>query len=120
MVTQTDYLKVARQLKDELDGRDFLSKSRMEITGRVRAVSGEKSFRLKSRAAAELGDQLLNQGVRVHPSLEETTTGDVVRLFRTGTDVASLMDILANPGEDTDRALGRIAPKVKGLRDWAP
>lgn len=119
MANRADYLKVARQLKGELNGKAFLSKPRIEITELIREASGEDSFRLKSNAASELEYELLNQGVRVYPSLKGTTTGNVVRLFHIGTVIASLIDLLVHPDEETDKQLADITKKVKGEWDWS-
>ena len=120
MVTRSDYLKVARQLKAELAGtkQAFLRKPRVEITELIRDAIGEDGFRLKSAGSASLRDELLNQGVRVYPPLENTTTGDVVRLFHTGTVIASLVDMLARPSDETDRELADVTKKVKGVWEW--
>ena len=119
MVDRADYLKVARHMKNELNGKAFLSKPRMEFTDLLREASGEDGTRLKKVAAGELEMELLQQGVRVFPSLKDTTTGDVVRLFHTSTTViAELVDVLTHPGDDTDRQLADITKKVKGEWDW--
>ena len=119
MANRADYLRVARQLKSELNGKAFLSMQRMYITNLVREASGEDGFRLKKIAAGELEMELLQQGVRVFPSLQETSTGDTVRLFHTSTTViADLVDMLTHPAEETDRQLADVTKKVKGEWVW--
>ena len=120
MVTSSHLLSVAWQLKKELDetGKAFHTKRRVEITELVRVISGESNTRVKTSMGRDLERQLLNQGVRVYPSLVETTTGDLVRLFHVGTVVASLVDMLANPGDDTDKQLANVTKKVKGFWEW--
>ena len=120
MVTSADFFKVAHQLQQELkeSGGSFISKPRMEITELVREASGSDNSRLKSAASAKLEMALLNQGVRVRPSLSDTTTGDVIRLFHVNTVIASLSDIFENPGEETDKKLAEYIKKIKGEWDW--
>ena len=116
--TQSHLVRVARLIKQRLQGHAFLTMPRVEITGMVREVSGENATRLKTSMADQLERALLEQGVRVYPSLLLTTTGDTVRVFQPGTVVASLVDILANPDEDTDKELAAVTTKVKGLWNW--
>ena len=117
MVERAHYLKVAQQLKKELDGKTFLSKPRMQITELLREASGEDTFWLKNIAANNLEIELLRQGIRVFPSLQDTTTCDIVRLFPTGTTLASLVDVFTHPGEDTDGPLADITERVRGAWD---
>ena len=121
MVTSADFLQVAHLLQKELKetGGSFISKPRMEITELVREVSGSDNSRMKNVAAEKLETALLYQGIRVYPSLTETTTGAVIRLFHVGTIVASLVDMLNNPGDETDKQLAEVIKKVKGEWDWA-
>ncbi len=118
MPTRSHLISVARQLKQSLNGKAFLTIDRREITELLREVSGEETTRIKSAMGAELEMALLEQGVRVFPRIQETTTGDVVRLFHPGTVIASLVDILTNPDHSTDKELAGVTKKVKGLWNW--
>ena len=78
MPTRTHLVAVARKLKQQLNGKAFLTIQRSEITELLRDVSGEPGTRIKSTLAGDLTSTLINQGVQVYPSLSETTTGDTV------------------------------------------
>lgn len=118
MPRRSHLVRVARDLKQKLNGQAWLTIDRMEITGLIRAASGEGGTRLKSALAGDLEHALLEQGVRCHPSLQHTTTGDTVRLFHPGTVIASLVDILSHPDSGTDRELAGVTKKVKGDWNW--
>lgn len=120
MPTRDHLARVARALAEELGNNAFRSIARMEITEKLREVSGEETTRIKAELAKSLEKELLYQGVRCFPPLDQTTTGDTIRLFHTRTVVASLVDMLTNPGPETDRELGHVTKKVKGVWNWAP
>jgi hypothetical protein len=111
--------QVARNLKRELNGRAFLTIARTDVTRELREVSGEDTTRIKSQIAEDLELVLLQQGVRCFPSLQETTTGDTIRLFHAGTILGSLVDLLIYPAKDTDRDLGDMLKKIKGQWNWS-
>lgn len=120
MPTRTDLMAVARQLKKQLNGRAFLTIERTEITEILRRLSGEPTTRIKSHLAAQLTDALINQGVQVYPALDETTTGDTVRLYHAGSVLGQLIDTIVHPDPGTDHELGDVLRKVKGKWKWAP
>lgn len=110
---------VARQLKGKLGREAFLTLPRMEITELLREVSDSDGTRIKSGLAGELEQVLLEQGVRCYPGLRETTTGDTVRLFHSGSLLGSLLDLLIYPSRETDRDLGNMLKKIKGQWQWS-
>ena len=120
MPTRTHLVTVARKLKQQLNGRAFLTIQRTDITELLREVSGEPTTRIKSSLAGDLTSALINQGVQVYPSLGETTTGDTVRLYHAGSVLGQLIDTIVHPDEGTDRELGDVLKKVKGKWNWAP
>jgi hypothetical protein len=120
MPTRTHLVAVARSLKQQLNGRAFLTIQRTEITKRLREVSGEPATRIKSGLAADLTSVLVNQGVQVYPSLGETTTGDTVRLYHAGSVLGQLIDTIVHPDPGTDSDLGDVLTKIKGKWKWAP
>ena len=111
-------VQVAKQLKQELNEKAFMTLPRSEITERLREVSGEDTTRIKTTMAGDLERAMLEQGVRAYPSLQETQAVDNVRLFHPGTVVASLVDMLMHPSDPTDKELANVTSKVKGLWDW--
>jgi hypothetical protein len=120
MPTRTHLVAVARKLKQQLNGKAFLTIQRTDITDLLREVSGEPSTRIKSTLAGDLTSALINQGVQVYPSLSETTTGDTVRLYHAGSVLGQLIDTIVHPDEGTDKELGDVLAKVKGKWNWAP
>ncbi len=119
MPTRQHYIVVARQLRERLNGKAFLTVPRMEITQAVRDVSGEDTTRIKSVIAADLERALLEQGIRCYPSLAETSTVHTVRLFHTPSVLGNLVDLLVYPSIQTDKDLAEMLTKIKGKWKWA-
>jgi hypothetical protein len=107
-------IQVARQLKKDLHGKAFLTIPRMQITQKLRDASGEDTTRIKANLASELELKMLEQGVRCFPSLQETSTGDTVRIFHAGTLLGTLVDMVAHPNVDDDSDLADVLTKIKG------
>jgi hypothetical protein len=120
MPNRTHLVVVARLLKAKLNGRAFLTIRRGEITDLLRTVSHEPTTRIRCTLANDLTSALINQGVQVYPPLDETTTGDMVRLYHAGSVLGQLIDTIVNPDEGTDRDLGEVITKLKGKYHWAP
>jgi len=120
MPSRTHLVTVARKLKQQLNGRAFLTIERTKITQMLREVSAEPTTRIKSGLAADLTSALVNQGVQVYPSLGQTTTGDTVRLYHAGSVLGQLLDTIVHPDPGTDRDLSVVLKKVKGNWNWAP
>lgn len=118
MPSSSHLLMVARDLKRQLNNLAFKSFERTEITELIRQVSREPETRMKKLMGKELEHALLNQAVRCYPLLENTTTGDAIRLFHTPSVVANLVDVLSSPSPETDRELADIMKKVKGEWNW--
>ena len=114
MPTPADLSRVAKSIRNRIDGKAFERIPRREITDLLREVSGESTTRLKRAMSEDLERKLLEQGVRVFPSLQNTSTGDVVRVFHTGTALASLLDMLLYPSAETDREVAEVTSKVEG------
>ncbi len=119
MPTRHHLALVARNLRERLNGKAFLTVERMEITQDLRDVSGEDTTRIKSQLAADLERALLEQGIRCYPSFAETTTGDTIRLLHAGSVLGSLIDLLVYPSKETDKDLAEMLTKVKGRWKWA-
>lgn len=114
-----DLASVARILRDELEetGADFRTVDRMRITQLVREHSGNLNTRMKPVMAGQLDHALLTLGVRCRPTLEETTTGDRIRLFKAGSAVAELFDAVdQHPSVYSDRELSSILSKLRTRR----
>ncbi len=118
MPTHAHLLDVARELRKRLGKRAFLTLPREEVTGVLRQVSGEDSTRIKKVMGADLDRALLERGVRCFPGFAETTTGDNIRVFHSGTVMGDFVDMLRHPSEQTDRELAAAITKFKGKWDW--
>jgi len=88
----------------------------MDLTRRLREISGEGTTRIKSQLAAKLERALLDQSLRCYPSLAETPAGNV-RVFRASSTVADLIDSVAVPSPNNDRVLAEAVTKIKGKWD---
>jgi hypothetical protein len=119
MPTRTHLTEVARQLKKDLNGSAFVTVDRMEITRRLRLVSGEPTTRIKKLLAEQLTDALAAQGVLVFPPLGQTSTHDTIRLYHAGSLLGQIIDIVVHPDPSTDKELGGVLLKVKGQWKWA-
>lgn len=119
-VVYDDLIKVARSLRRELDRGDLAFKSldRMELTRRLRSVSGEDATRIKQLLGGELEGAMSAQGLRCYPSLTETTTGDRIRVFRAGSVASDLIDAVVVPSPEHDRELAAVVAKIKGKWEW--
>ncbi len=115
MPNPSDLSRVAKSIRSRIDGKAFERIPRREITDILREVSGESTTRLKRAMSEDLERKLLEQGVRVFPSLQETSTDDVVRVFHTGTALASLVDMLLYPSAATDREVTKVTSKINGV-----
>ncbi len=118
MVTQSDLKRVARDLKKRLGNRAFLSIQRLEATELLRTLSGDDGTRIKRVMAQNLEQALLEQGVRIFPSLSETNGTDSIRLFHAGTVMSDLVDLLRHPSPSTDKELAIAISKFKGKYIW--
>ncbi|MGH8996978.1 MAG: hypothetical protein ACRDYB_13285 [Acidimicrobiales bacterium] len=97
-----------------------MSIDRAEITELLREVSGEPRTRIKSNLARLLTEELITQGIQVHPSLGETTTGDTVHLYHAGSLFGQVNDMFTHPDKGHDKNLGEVLTKIKGKWQWAP
>lgn len=121
MPTHDHLIQVARSVRRDLDreSKAFKSMNRMELTQRLRQISGESNTRIKTAIIGpELERALYDQGLRCYPSLTETTTGDRVRVFRAGSAVGELIDAVLVPSPAHDHDLAEALAKFKGTWDW--
>lgn len=119
MVSRSNLVSAARELKRRLGTRAFLTVPRPEVTQLVRTISGEDATRVKSVMGQDLERALLEQGVRCFPSLAETSE-EAVRLFHAGTVTGYVVDMLRHPSPQTDKELAASLTKLKGKWNWAP
>jgi hypothetical protein len=118
--TRTHLVSVARELKNQLNGKAFLTIERTKITELLRETSREPATRIKSSLARDLTSALINQGIQAYPALEDTTTGDTIRIYHAGSVLGQLIDTIVHPDPGTDTDLGGVLKKIKGTWNWAP
>ena len=118
MASKSDYRNLALSFKRDLDGLAFKSYRRVELTERLRELSGEGRARIStSKVADDIDDAFHSQGLRIFPRLQDMDTDDLVRVWRAGTR-AEMLDLLLLPGKSSDRELGNITKKIKGPWNW--
>jgi hypothetical protein len=117
--TRTDLTNTAQLLKDRLGDRAFLTIERSAVTEILRDESGSPATQLKHRLAQALTDILCSQGIQIFPPLTATSSRDHVRLYRTGTLTADLVDVITNPDPGRDWYLADSLTKIKGKWAWA-
>lgn len=118
MPTHAHLLDVARALRKRLGRQAFLTLPREEVTGMLRQISGEDSTRIKKVMGGDLDRALLEQGVRCFPGFAQTTTGDNIRIFHSGTVMGDFVDMLVHPSDKTDHDLAAAITKFKGKWVW--
>ena len=104
---------VANNLKRRIEGKSFERVSLYDITNLLREASEEEGFKLEESASDDLERALKEQGMGMFPHLRDADTGGAVRIFRTGTVVAALVDMLTCPSTSTDKHLTEITEKFK-------
>lgn len=120
MPNRSHYALVGKELKKRLNGKAFTTVPRLEITEILRTVSGESTTRIKSSVAWELSQVLLEkEALRCYPSLEETDSYDNVRIFRAGSVIGNLVDLIAHPDPESDKEVGEMLAKIKGKWHWS-
>lgn len=119
MPSRTHIQILARRLTTQLAGKAFLTIERTTITDMLRRVSNEPTTRIKSRLARDLTEALDAHGIGVYPPLDQTTTGDTVRLYHVDSVFGHLVDVILRPDPATDSELGEMILKVKGKWRWS-
>lgn len=119
MASKSDYRNLALSFKRDLEGLAFKSYRRVELTERLRDLSGEERARIStSKVADDIDAAFHSQGLRIFPRLQDTDTDDLVRVWRAGTRATEMLDLLLLPGKSSDRELGNMTKKIKGQWHW--
>ena len=111
--TPAQYTIAAQSLKRKIEAA-YIS---IPDSGIIEALYQVGAERVSNNMRGDLEEALLNMGVRAYPAL--TTASEAYRLFHHDTVVASLVDLLMHPSEDSDKKLAEVVTKVKGLWSWA-
>jgi len=108
------YQDVADELRNRLGRNAFVTLTRLDVTGILRDVSGEPNTRLKNLGSAAITEALARRGLMLYPDLYWSEGNQALRLFRTESFIAELVNILNNPGEQTDK---RLRAALRGRPD---
>lgn len=115
MTKLDDYRAVARSIKRELDSYRLAFKTLQsrELLERLRE-RGDNAHVKGEDASQKLETALLQEGLITFPSLRDAVQGDgYVRLIRSGTVLAGILNALRFPGEGSDEELSILLGKVK-------
>jgi hypothetical protein len=115
MTKLDDYRVVARSLKRELDSYRLAFKTLQakDVMERLRE-RGENAHSKGKDVCDKLESALLQEGLITFPSLQDASETDgYVRLIRSGTVLAGILNALRYPGEGSDEELSLLLGKVK-------
>ena len=115
MTKLDDYRAVARSLKRELDSYRLAFKTLQakDVMERLRE-RGENAHSKGKDVCDKLESALLQEGLITFPSLQDASETDgYVRLIRSGTVLAGILNALRYPGEGSDEELSLLLGKVK-------
>ncbi len=117
--TRGHLTQVAKQIQKRLGVEPFVTIGRREVTEMVRAVSGDGT-RLTSAMAAGLENVLGDQGIRCFPSLQVTTTRDVIRFYPTVSTLGEVVELLCYPDAARDAELTKVLTKTRPIWKSTP
>lgn len=116
MPERGDYRKVVMTLKERLGKRQFTTFARQDITSILREVSGEPKTRIRALMAQQIELELYKQGLAVYPHLDDTSGKDLVRLYRTKSNLMELIEAVSTPSEEHDDLLRKILRESKATK----
>lgn len=114
MASKDDYRQAARKLKEQLDKTHsaFKTIQLAEIGAALNLHAGAGGQIKGATGAAEMETALLDEGLLVFPPLGSATDG-YVRLYRSGTVIATILNAIRYPGSGSDEDLANLISKVK-------
>jgi len=110
---------VAREIAEKYLNGAFVTLERDEATRVLRLKLNSQTARLSPKRAEMLDTAFLDHGVRCFPRFQDTSTGDSVRLIRSTTYAARLLDVMQYPSTESDRELAHILTKLGGRWQWS-
>jgi len=110
MPSKDSYRTAAKKMKQLLDSEHsaFRTVQAKEITGAVQSAAGSGGH-----GGAEMESALLEEGLLVFPSLTQQPSDGYVRLYRSGTVIANILNAIRYPGSGSDNDLAQLIAKVK-------
>jgi hypothetical protein len=118
MATKDDFRSVARQVKQELDDRKMAFKTyqREQFTSMLKKVTGDGAHKGGESVWGELETAFGNEGILAFPPLDKTAADGFVRLYRSGTRIAAILNAIRFPGGGSDDELSTLLGKLKPPR----
>src|SRR5262249_47325791 len=101
------------RMKMDSEHKGHSTLARMAITERFRSLSGRDQTRIKSEIGREMDDALAVQGLGACPKIADTTTGDSVRVYRLGTKISTVIDLIQKPSLEGDQQLAGLLSKIR-------
>lgn len=117
MTTRDDYMAVARELADYLNGFKlaFKTYSISELDSMIRAVAGEGARISTEAASADFENCLLQRGFVVYPAIANNREG-YVRVYRASSLIGNLLSAFRYPGPNGDTELARLLTTLQRRR----
>ncbi|GMU61118.1 MAG: hypothetical protein AMXMBFR34_28810 [Myxococcaceae bacterium] len=115
MASKDDYRQAAKKLKASLDEKHaaFMTFQLSAIEDALHGKAGTGSKASGNKSGAEMEAALLEEGLICYPPLTSPPTDGYVRLYRTGTMIANILNAIRYPGSGSDQDLANLITKVK-------
>ena len=115
MPSKDDYRKVAIQIKRDLDSYRLAFKTfnLAEISRKLKDIAGDGAHNKGEDTFGELESAFLQEGLLIFPSPVRAEEDGYVRVIRSGSVLASILNALRFPGEGSDDELADMLGKIK-------
>lgn len=115
MPSKDDYRKVAKEIKRELDSYRLAFKTfnLVEISRKLKEAAGNGAHSKGDDTFDELEAAFLQEGLLIFPSPTRAEEDGYVRVIRSGTVLAGILNALRFPGEGSDDELASMLGKIK-------
>lgn len=116
MASKDDYAAIANEIARYFNAYRLAFKTYQvaDLDKMIKVRAGDGARLSTAKVAEEFETMLLQRGFMCFPSIATAEDG-YVRIFRTGTVAANLLQAFLNPGPTGDEALGSLLRKL-----WAP
>jgi hypothetical protein len=115
VANKDDFRKVARIVKKDLDYDKLAFKTyqREYFTTQLKAVAGQGAHAKGQNVWNELESAFIQEGLLVFPPLDDTGEDGYVRVYRSGTRIAGVLNAIRFPGGGSDEELSSLLGKLK-------
>ena len=114
MTTESQLSSIADLLDRLVGARSHTTVPKSVITSILRSVTSDPTSKIGCRTAQALQQRLQTRRLAAWPRIADATPTQQVRLYRTGTAVARLIEIVTDPTPAHDAELGATIRKIKG------